>query len=462
MPGARAETAGEPRTSRGLALATLCLAVLVAQLDTAVVNLAVLPIAEDLSASPGEMQWVVDSYNVVYAAMLLTGGLLADLRGRRLVFMSGAAIFTVASMACAFAPSVGLLIAARAVAGLGAALLIPASLAIVRVLWPDPAERNRALGIWAGCNGLALAIGPTLGGLLMHRYGWPSVFLVVVPFGLAALFLSALAIPESSDPRGRRFDASAQAFAALALGALAVAAIESREAPALGLGAFVAAILSLWRFVAIERRGGDSALVPLDMFSSPPFRGAVVATTGMTFGMYGVLFLLPQTWQAAGRLDAVGAGVALVPMAGVFVLVSSLSGPLSRRLGARIMTAGGVAVIGLGLLLIAVSSDAETIVPTGLGLALTGLGMGCATGPLMGQAVGSVDAARAGTASALINAARMVGATLGVAVLGAIHAGFGGGSRGLFWAMLAGGGVQIACAGLAWATARADAAPARS
>jgi MFS family permease len=178
------------------ALLTLCLAVLVAQIDTAVVNLGTHRIGAYFHASVDALQWVVDAYNLTYAVLLLTGGLLADLLGRRKIFMVGAAIFTAASLLAALSPSVGVLIGARAVAGVGAALLIPASLAITRVIWVDSRERGRALGIWAACNGVALAIGPTLGGVLIQRFDWRSIFLVVVPVSLAAVALAPLTLSE--------------------------------------------------------------------------------------------------------------------------------------------------------------------------------------------------------------------------------------------------------------------------
>jgi EmrB/QacA subfamily drug resistance transporter len=437
-------------TRRRLTLVVLCLAVLVAQVDTAVVNLAVHPIGAYFKAGVGAMQWVIDSYNLVYAVLLLTGGLLADLYGRRLIFMAGATIFTLASFVCAFAPSVAILVVGRAVAGMGAAFIIPASLAIIRVAWQDPGARGRALGIWAACNGLALAIGPTLGGVLIHHFGWPSVFLVVVPLSLLALLLAPMAIPETRDPAGRHFDAAAQFLAMIALGALALAAIESHGLLGLSAIALAVAVIALFLFIRAETQHGAAALVPLDIFAIREFRGAAIATMGMTFGMYGALFLLPLTWQAAGRLNATEAGLALMPMALVFVLVSPFSGVLVRRFGARAMTSGGVFVIGLGLLVLGASVNQTAIFWAEIGLVLTGLGMGFATGPLMGVAVSAVSAARAGTASSLINVARMAGATIGVAGLGSVFALFGAGLGGLRAAMLFGGGVQLACALFAW------------
>jgi len=440
--------------NKRLTLLTLCLAVLVAQVDMAVVNLATRPIGAHFHAGVGALQWVLDAYNLVYAVLLLTGGLLADLYGRRRIFMIGVAIFTAASLLCAVAPSIGVLIAGRALAGLGAALSVPASLAIIRVVWRDEAERGHALGIWAGCNGLAMAIGPTVGGLLIGGFGWRSIFLVVVPFGVAALALARPSIPESSDPQDRSFDAPAQVLGALALGGLALAAIESHGAPIVAAAAFVASVIALAFFLRVEAKSGPGALVPIDIFRAPAFRAAIVGTTGMTFGMYGVLFLLPLTWQSAGTLSAIHAGLALMPMALVFVVLSPFSGWLRERLGGRTVTAGGVAVIGLGLLTVALGADHDSIVFDEVGLVLTGLGMGIATGPLMAAAVGAVEPARSGTASALINVARMAGATIGVAVLGAVYALAGGGADGLRLAMLLGGGAQIACAASAWLSMR--------
>lgn len=444
-----------------MTLTTLCLAVLVATLDTGVVNLAVRPIGEYFHSQVGALQWMVDSYNLVYAVLLLTGGLLADLYGRRRIFIAGAVVFTAASCLCAWAPSMPFLIAARALAGLGAALLLPASLAIIRVVWQDAAQRGRALGIWAGCNGLAMAIGPTLGGVLIRHYGWRSVFLVVVPAGVAALLLAIAAIPESSDPQGRSFDAPAQFMGALALGALALAAIQSREAPAAAVAAFAISLLALACFIKAESARGAAALVPLEIFRSRLFCGAIAATAGMTFGMYGVLFLLPLAWQSSGKLDAAAAGIALLPMALVFVAASPLSGKLTEKLGGRVMTAGGVAVIACGLLVIGASAAQASLLPAEIGLALTGLGMGLATGPLMGAAVGAVAAARSGTASALVNVARMGGATIGVAVLGAVYAAAHGGAEGVRIAMFIGGAIQLACAAAAWRTHPAQAVAAR-
>lgn len=441
---------------RWLTLATLCMGVLIAQIDTSVVNLAVRPIGIYFSASVAELQWVVDSYNLVYAVFLLTGGLLADLLGRRSIFMVGVAIFTSASLLCAFAPTVQFLIGGRALAGLGAALLMPASLSIIRVAWPDHTERGRVLGVWAACNGLALAIGPTLGGLLIGQFGWRSIFLVVVPLGLVALASAVPTIAESSDPEGRHFDVPGQILGAIALGGLAFAAIEAGEAILTAIIALTVSLLALAGFITAEAKQGATALVPLDMFRIRKFRGAMTATAGMTFGMYGVLFLLPLTWQSTGMLNPAGAGVALMPMALVFVLVSPFSDAFSRKFGMPAATSGGVALIGFGLLVLSAVAGWESIFADEIGLTLTGLGMGLATGPLAGLAVGSVAAARSGTAAALFNVARMAGAVIGVAVLGAVFAAAYDPVIGLRLSMLLGGLIQLACAAVSWTTTRSN------
>jgi MFS transporter, DHA2 family, methylenomycin A resistance protein len=437
-----------------LTLPTLCAAVLIAQIDTSVVNLATRPIGDYFGAGVGALQWVVDSYNLVYASLLLSGGLFADLIGRRRVFMAGAAVFTLASAVCAFAPWIGVLIAGRALAGLGSALMLPASLAIIRVAWTDTAERGHVLGIWTGCNGVALAIGPTLGGVLLNGLGWRSIFLVVVPLGAAALLLAPRAVPESSDPQDRHFDAIAQIFGALSLGSLAVAAIEAHREPALAIAAFVVAAAALVIFISIERRHGPAALVPLALFGVAEFRGASIATAGMTFGMYGMLFLLPLFWLSVGTLTPNAAGLALTASALAYVATSPFSGRLTQKLGSRFMTAGGVAIIGCGLLTIAATASTTAILGAEIGLALTGVGMGLATGPLMAVAVGAVPPARSGTAAALINVARMSGASIGVAVLGAVFAIAQGGAPGLRVAMTLGGLAQVAAASFAWASTR--------
>ena len=448
------DTSDATRGRRGLVLLALCLGVLVAQLDTSVVNLAIQPIGAAFHASVATLQWVLDGYNLTYAVLLLSGGLVADLFGRRRIFQTGAAILCLASLACALAPTVGVLVTARVTAGAGAALLLPASLALVRVLWPEPAARRRALGVWASCNGLAFAIGPTLGGALIGRFGWQSVFLLAIPLALGALVLASLVLPESADPHGRQLDLLGQATGAIVLGGVVFAAIDVHQGGHAWLAALVAAGAAAPVFLRVEHRVGAAALVPLDMFRDAAFRGAATATAAMTFGIYGMIFLLPLLWQRTGLLRPEGAGIALLPCALVFFLVSQRSGHMAQRAGMRAMTAGGTAMIGCGLLVLVMTHAGRPLVTAEIGLVLTGIGMGLNTGPLMSVAVEAVQAVRSGTASALINVARMTGATLGVAVLGAVFALCGNGEAGFSAAMLTGGLVQIGGACIAWRSIR--------
>jgi MFS transporter, DHA2 family, methylenomycin A resistance protein len=278
-----AETSSATVDRRWL-LVTMCLAVLLAQVDTSVVNLAMHAVGTDLHASVNSLQWVLDSYNLAYAVLLLTGGLLCDLYGRRLLYLLGAAVFTGGSVLCAAVPDVSLLIAGRAIAGAGAALLLPASLAIIRAEWHDEAERNHALGVWAACNGLAFVIGPTLGGALVQGFGWRSVFLIAVPLGLAAIALAMRTIPESSDPGGRWFDAVGQVWGAVAVGGLAVSGIDASRDPLIAGVALTVAAVAMLLFVHVERLRGDAAMVPLSLFRTRRFDGALVATAALWLG----------------------------------------------------------------------------------------------------------------------------------------------------------------------------------
>lgn len=399
------------------------------------------------------MQWIVDSYNLMYALLLLSGGLLADLYGRKRIFQTGVALFAVASLLCGLASNVALLVVGRVLAGIGAAMLTPASLAILRVAWPDTIKRGKALGIWAACNGLAFAVAPTLGGYLITTLNWRSIFILAIPVCVLALILARRSITESHDPNHRHFDMAAQLLGALSLGGLALAAIEIHQHRMLAIASVIVSSVALILFRRIEARKGDAAMVPLALFRIPALRGAIIATTGMTLGMYGVLFLQPLVWQELGTLNATEAGLALMPMALIFVAVSPFTGRFTQALGTANVACLGVFVIGAGLLVIGLGAGRPGILYTECGLTLTGIGMGLATGPLMGMAVGAVSASRSGTASALINVARISGATIGVAVLGALYASQADPVAGLRLAMLCGGGFQILCALVSWGVA---------
>lgn len=448
-----------------LILLTMSFGVLIAQIDTSVVNLAVKQIGARLDAGVTALQWVVDGYNLVYASLLLTAGTLADLYGRRRIFALGIALFTLGSLVCGLAPNAIVLVAGRVIAGLGAALEVPTSLAILAVAYPDTKERTRALGLWASCNGLAFIIGPTLGGMLVDAFGWRSIFLLIIPLCAATLALTMTAVPESKDPKGRRLDLPGQALAIAALGALSLAVIEGPRWGWGSIGSALSFATSIGAAVLFLRRQADSdgALVPLPMLKNRVFSACLGVAMAMTFGMYAMLFLTPLYLQSARGDGALLAGVELLPLSVTFVVVSQLSGRIANAFGPRLPMTAGMAMMGAGLFMLALIPLDDSLFLIEAALLVIGCGLGLNTGPVNAVAVANVAAARSGTASGLINTARMVGATLGVAILGAVFAifasGIGAGSHitaGLAPAYIGGGIGEMIGAVAAFAIIRRD------
>ena len=320
-------TAKEARPASGLILLTMSLGVMIAQIDTSVVNLAAKSIRTDMKASVTELQWIVDVYNFVYASLLLAAGTLADLYGRRRIFGLGIALFTLGTVVCGLAPDVPTLVAGRAVAGLGAALEVPASLAILTIAYPDTKERTRALGLWASCYGIAIVIGPTAGGALVDASGWRSIFLLIIPFCLVTLALAMTVVPESSNPQGRRLDLPGQALAIAALGSLSLAAIEGPRWGWASSGSVVAFSLAVVAAALFLRRqaGATDAVVPLPMLRNRVFAACLAVAITMNFGAYAMLFLTPLYFQAVRGASALHAAVALLPMS---VTILWLSWPI--------------------------------------------------------------------------------------------------------------------------------------
>jgi MFS transporter, DHA2 family, methylenomycin A resistance protein len=453
------------RRHAGVILFTMSLGVFIAQLDSQVVNLAVKAIGSDRNAGINALQWVLDSYNLFYATLLLTGGTLGDLCGRTRMFAIGIGLIVLGSIVCAAAPNSVILIAGRAITGIGAALEVPTSLAILTVAYANDKERARAIGIWASCNGLAIAAGPTIGGLLVDAAGWRSIFILVVPVSVLAMVLAMRRVPESSDPQGRHLDPVGQALAIIALAALSFVTIEGPHwgftSPiilALAIGSAVSGVLFvLWQ------RGQAGALVPLDFFRNRVFSAALAVAGMMTFGMYAMLFLTPLYLQSLGGISAFMVGLALLPLSVTFVIVSQYSGALVKRFGPRAMMTAGMAAMGAGLLLLTAVSATPNMVLIETALLIIGAGLGLNTGPVNTVAVASVPPARSGTASGLVNTSRMVGATLGVAVLGSLFAVHAGDSRpeavvsGLRLAYLGGAIVELTGALIALVFIRGDA-----
>ena len=428
MTIAIARTDARSAHNRTLILLTMSLGVLIAQVDTSVVNLAIKQIGSSLHAGVSVLQWVVDAYNLVYASLLLTAGGLADIYGRRRVFILGIVLFTAGSLVCGLAPNAAVLVIGRGVAGLGAALEIPTSLAILTVAYPDTRERTRALGLWASCIGIAFVIGPTLGGILVDAAGWRSIFLLIVPICIVALALALTAVPESKDPKGRSLDVPGQVLAIAALGALSVGVIEGPHwgwVSPYSILSFAIALVAAVLFFRLQARS-DNGLMPLSILKSKVFSASLGIAAAMTFGMYAMLFLTPLYLQVVRGASALVAGFELLPMSVAFVVVSQLSGQIANRFGPRLPMTAGMASMGTGLFMLAMIPLTDSFVLIEAALLVIGCGLGLNTAPVNAVAVANVPAARSGTASGLVNTARMVGATLGVAVLGAVFAVFAG------------------------------------
>jgi DHA2 family methylenomycin A resistance protein-like MFS transporter len=411
-----------------LVLITTSLGAFLAQLDTSVVNLALKHIGAELGSSVTQLQWVIDGYNLAYAAFLVTGGTLGDIFGRRRLFIIGIALFTAGSLICGIAPDNATLIAGRTLAGLGAAFEMPTALAILSDAYPDPARRARAIGVWASCNGLAWVVGPTLSGAIVGYVGWRWIFLLAVPIGLLACGFCLAGVPRSRGQEDRSVDAQGQVLAVLTLGSLSVAFIEG---PHWGWANFATicclatAVAALASFVIAERRTAHP-MMPLKIFTSRAFSAASLAAAGMTFGMYAMLFLMPLYLQTVRGASAPMVGLQMLPVSLAFFLVSLMSGKLATQFGARLTMTSGLVLMGTGLLVLSTISLATDLIIIELAFLAIGIGLGLNTGPLLSVAVAAAPKAHAGVAAGVVNTARMIGATFGVAVLGgifAVHAG---------------------------------------
>src|SRR6476646_4016510 len=403
------------RTRPRLVLIATSLGVLFAQIDTSVVNLALRSIGADLHAGVSEMQWVVDSYNLAYASLLLTAGTLGDLYGRRRIFVLGIVLFIVGTLLCALAPN-------------AAAFEVPMSLVLLTLAYPDGNQRTHALGVWASCNALAFIVGPMIGGWLVDTVGWRSIFYDILPVCAAAVALTYVAVRESAEPNGRALDLPGQTLAIVGLSAFAFAAIEGSYwgwgSPLILLIAGIA-LTAFVLFVWVEART-PGPMLPLQFLRRPVFSASLATAGLMTFGIYALLFVMALYFQTVRGASPLIAGLELLPMPMSFFVVSQLAGHLNRRLGPRVLMTVGMACMGAGALSLAFISEGTSFVFIEIALLVIGVGLGLNTAPVNGVAVAALPPERSGTASGVLNTSRMVGATLGVAILGAafaVHAG---------------------------------------
>ncbi len=404
-------------------LAAVSFGLFMIMLDNTVVNVALPAIQDDLGADLSQLQWIVTGYALSFAALMLIGGKLADAYGRRLLFVAGIVLFTGASLWCGLADSGEMLIAARVVQGVGAALMNPATLSIIAATFP-PKERGMAIGIWAGVSALALAIGPLVGGLLTEHLSWHWIFFVNVPVGVIAVAASFLLITESKDETHESLDLPGLATSALGLFALTYGLIEANEygwTSARILGAFVVAVVALVSFVVIERRR-RSPMLDLSLFRSGTYAGANLAMLLVALAMFGVFFFVSLYMQNVLGYSAVQAGAAFLPMTVLVILVAPIAGKLSDRHGSRWLMTIGMILLGVQLLYLSqLGPDAGfwNLLP---GFVVGGLGMSMAMTPTAAAATRAVPVHKAGVGSAVLNAMRQVGGSVGIALMGAIVA----------------------------------------
>jgi DHA2 family methylenomycin A resistance protein-like MFS transporter len=396
----------------------------VVQLDVSVVNVALRPIGAALGGDVSALQWVVNAYTVVFAALILTAGALGDRVGARRVFLAGFGVFTAASLACGLAPSLGVLVAARAVQGAGAAALVSCSLALLSHAFPDPTERGRAVSLWAAGASVALTGGPLVGGVLTQAFGWRAIFFINLPIGAAAVWLTVARVAETPSDAKRGVDLAGQVAAIVALTALAGAMIEGGQrgfGDPFVLAAFLVAILAGAAFLRVER-AGRTPMLPLSLFSSRTFSGASAIGLAVNVAFYGLIFVFSLYFQTVQGLSALQTGLAFAPTT-LAVMGGNLVAPrCAIRWGpARVLAAGG-ALMAIGVLALLVIDRGTPYGVIVAPLVLVGLGVGLIVPVMTASLLGSVDPALSGVASGALNTARQTGSVIGVSLYGALFA----------------------------------------
>jgi EmrB/QacA subfamily drug resistance transporter len=410
--------------SRWLTLAAVVFAVFVTALDNTVVNVALPSIQRDLHLGLSGLTWIVNGYVLSFAVLLLTGGRVADTWGRRRAFLTGLALFTATSALAGLAPGAGLLIAARALQGVGAALMTPATLAIISDVFPDERERATAVGIWAAVGALGFALGPLVGGLIAESVDWSWIFFVNVPIGIVGLVLGARLIPESKDPDATdRFDIAGLSVISGALFSLTYALIKANDygwgSPVI-LALFAAAIAGFFAFVRVERRAA-APMVDLDLFRIREFSGANVVTMIVQLATFGVLLYLSLYLQNVLHYSPVRAGATLLPWIGMVIVLAPFAPKFAEWIGVRWLVTLGVALMGVAMLMFAGLGQHSGFAATLPALILGGIG-GALTTPLSNVAIGAVPTEKAGVGSGVHNTFRETGGSFGVAIIGAVFA----------------------------------------
>jgi MFS transporter, DHA2 family, multidrug resistance protein len=404
-------------------LAVLCLSVLLAVVDNTIVNVALPTMSRTLSASTQDLQWIVDAYTLVFAGLLIVGGNLGDRLGRRRVLQAGLALFALTSVAAALSRTTGELIASRAAMGVAAALIYPATLALLTNVFTDARERATAIGIWSGVSGLAVAIGPVTGGLLLRHFSWSSVFYVNVPVVIIALVAGMRLLPESRDPKAGRFDPLGAAASIAGVGLLVWTVIEAPRhgwASAATIGGFAGALVILAAFVGWQLRRPDPML-DVRLFRNPRFTAASGAIALAFFGLFGFIFLITQYFQVVLSYDPLRAGVATLPFALVTGLVSPAAIALMKRVGTKAVVTTGLALMSAGFVAAAGTSvDSAYWGRIITAMVLIAAGLALTASPATEAIMGALPPGKAGVGSAVNDTTRELGGTLGVAIVGSV------------------------------------------
>ena len=407
------------REQRGT-LAAAGVGFVVVLLDVSVVNVALEALLRSFATDVSGLQWVVNAYTLAFASLLLTTGSLGDRFGAKRIFIAGFVVFTLASIACGVATSLALLVAARALQGIGAALLVPNSLSMLRQAFPDTEQRSRAVGWWGAAGGAALAAGPVLGGLLVTHAGWRSIFLINVPIGIVGIAFTLRYVASASPTRARGIDVPGQLAAIAALIALTVCLTESAR---LGwrhpvvYGSLVLSVLAALAFLRIESRAAEPML-PLALFRTTALSVASAAGVIVNFAYYGLIFVFSLFFQMEQHMSAQRTGLAFLPMTVVLLGVNILAGRLLHRIGARTLMTAAMAAAALGYLLLLPVSVDGAYWPLVVPMLIAASGIAVMVPTMTNITLSSVDASRSGIASGILNSARQVGGMLGVAVFG--------------------------------------------
>ncbi|MFD6190234.1 MFS transporter [Streptomyces sp. NPDC060275] len=407
---------------RMLVLAICCMSLLIVSIDNTILNVALPSMQRDLHASTSGLQWAIDAYTLVLAALLMLAGSTADRIGRKRVFMTGLVIFTLGSLLCSLAPDLSSLIVFRMMQAVGGSMLNPVAMSIITNTFTDPRERARAIGVWGAVVGISMAAGPLVGGVLVESVGWRSIFWVNLPVGLAALLLTLRFVPESRAPKARRPDPLGQLMVIVLFASLTYAIIEAPNAGLRTVLPFaVLALAALLGLLLHEPRRADP-LIELRFFRSAPFSGATVIAISAFAALGGFLFLSTLYLQNVRGLSALEAGLWMLPMAVPTFLCAPLSGRLVGSRGPRLplLIAGGALTVS-GTLFAAFEAETSDVTLFA-GYVLFGIGFGFVNAPITNTAVSGMPRAQAGVAAAVASTSRQLGQTLGVAVVGAVLA----------------------------------------